>query len=170
MIIEASVGALNGPIAAAHPDRPAPRLNHVRTQLRGREVYPLGYLPSRIEQLSVSFAVVAMDLVTGAPVLLDHGDLEPAPPASAAIPGMPPPVDRGGRTLIDRAAGVVVALGPGSSPLRPVAPRRRAGATPPGPDDGLRISGPGLYRADGPSAASASPGKASTSSLRGVGL
>ncbi|MGI5517622.1 patatin-like phospholipase family protein [Streptomyces sp. CA-106131] len=183
MIIDTSVGALNGAIAAAHPDRAAPRLDHVRTQSRRREVHPLGYLSSRVSnftdrgprrliarvELSVPFAAVAMDLVTGAPVLLDHGDLEPAPPAGAAIPGMPPPVDRGGRTLVERAAGVVV-LGPGSSPLRPVEPRRRAGATPPGPDYGRRITGPGRYRADGPSAASASPGKASTSSLRGVGL
>jgi NTE family protein len=184
MITETSVGALNGAIAAAHPDRAAPRLDHVRTRLRRREVYPPGYLPSRASiftdrgprrliaraQLSVPFAAVAMDPVTGAPALLDHGGLESAPPAGAPIPGMPPPVGRGGRTLIDRAAGVVVALGPESSPLRPVEGRRRAGATPPGPDNGRRISGPGLYRADGPSAASARPGKVSTSSLRGVGL
>lgn len=165
LIIGTSVGALNGAIAAAHPDRAAPWLDHVWTQLRRREVYPLGYLssragiftdrglrrliaraelPSRIEQLAVPFTAVAMDLSTGDPVLLDHGDLESALLASAAIPGMLPPVDREGRTLVDggviayvpvlaaqqagAASVVVVAAGPESSPLRPANPRRRAGA------------------------------------------
>jgi NTE family protein len=165
MIIGTSVGALNGAIAAAHPDRAAPWLDHVWTQLRRRDVYPLGYLssrtsvftdrglrrliaraelPSRIEQLAVPFTAVAMDLVTGAPVLLDQGDLQSALLASAAIPGMLPPVDRAGRTLVDggviayvpvlaaqqagAASVVVVATGPESSPLRPTRTRRRAGA------------------------------------------
>nr|WP_260327009.1 patatin-like phospholipase family protein [Streptomyces sp. TLI_185] len=47
MIIGTSVGALNGAIAAAHPHRAAPWLEHVWTQLRRRDVYPLGYLSSR---------------------------------------------------------------------------------------------------------------------------
>ncbi|MHA5053205.1 patatin-like phospholipase family protein [Streptomyces sp. SD15] len=165
MIIGTSVGALNGAIAAAHPDRAAPWLDHVWTRLRRREVYPLGYLssrasvftdrglrrliaraelPSRIEQLAVPFTAVAMDLVTGAPALLDHGDLESALLASAAIPGMLPPVDREGRTLVDggviayvpvlaalqagAASVVVVSTGPESSPLSPTVPRRRASA------------------------------------------
>ncbi len=262
MIIGTSVGALNGAIAAAHPDRAAPWLDHVWTQLRRREVYPLGCLssrasiftdrglrrliaraelPSRIEQLTVPFTAVAMDLVSGAPALLDHGDLESALLASAAIPGMLPPVDRAGRTLVDggvvayvpvlaaRQAGaasvVVVATGPESAPLRPVNPRRRAGAIaaragllllhhqierdlrevsqhiptvvlPTGIEawpapwdfghsqrmistasrtagrflDGLRIDGPGLYRADDTAVPSAGPGEASTSSERRVGL
>ncbi|WP_232838277.1 patatin-like phospholipase family protein [Streptomyces geranii] len=260
MIIGTSVGALNGAIAAAHPDRAAPWLDHVWTQLRRREVYPLGYLssrtsiftdrglrrliaraglPERIEQLAVPFTAVAMDLVTGAPVLLDSGDLESALLASAAIPGVLPPVERGGRTLVDggvvayvpvlaaqqagAASVVVVATGPETSPLRPVDPRRRAGAvasragllllrhqierdlhevsrhlptvvlptgieTWPAPWDfrhsqrligtasdtagrfldGLRVSGPGLYRVD--PAASVPLGGATTSSTLEAGL
>ncbi|MDQ0757762.1 NTE family protein [Streptomyces canus] len=165
MIIGTSVGALNGAIAAAHPHRAMPWLDDVWTQLRRRDVYPLGYLssrssvftdrglrrliaraglPSRIEELAVPFTAVATDLVTGAPVLLDRGDLESALLASAAIPGMLPPVDRAGRTLVDggliayvpvlaalqagAASVVVVATGPESSPLRPTIPRRRASA------------------------------------------
>lgn len=165
MIVGTSVGALNGAIAAAHPQRAAPWLEHVWTQLRRRDVYPLGYLssrtsvftdrglrrliaraglPSRIEELAVPFTAVATDLVTGAQVLLDRGDLESALLASAAIPGMLPPVNRAGRTLVDgglvayvpvqaalragAASAVVVATGPESSPLRPTVPRRRAGA------------------------------------------
>ncbi|MGZ3113452.1 patatin-like phospholipase family protein [Streptomyces sp. H62] len=240
MIIGTSVGALNGAIAAAHPDRAAPWLEHVWTELRRRDVYQLGLpssrasiftdrglrrliaragLPSRIERLAVPFTAVAMDLVTGAPALLDHGDLETALLASAAIPGILPPVDREGRTLVDggliayvpvlaalragAASVVVVPTGPESSPLPDTTPPPRAGAIaarvglvlmhrqierdltevsrrvptvvlPTGTDvwpapwdfrhsrrlidaaattagrfiDGLRVSGPGLYRAD----------------------
>jgi NTE family protein len=262
MIIGTSVGALNGAIAAAHPEKAAPWLDHVWTRLRRREVYSLGHpssrasvftdrglrrlisrarLPSRIEQLAVPFTAVAMDLATGAPVPLDGGDLESALLASAAIPGMLPPVERDGRTLVDggvvayvpvlaalqagAASVVVVAAGPESSPLRPVDPRRRAGAIaaragllmlhhqierdlhevsehiptvvlPTGIDtwpapwdfghsqrlistachtagrflDELRVSGPGLYRADGPTTPTAGPRGPSTSSTVEAGL
>ncbi|MGH3392180.1 MAG: patatin-like phospholipase family protein [Actinomadura sp.] len=163
LIIGTSVGALNGAVAAAHPDRAAQWLDHVWTQVRRRAVFPLGYLssrasifadrglrrliaqaglPSRIEHLAVPFTAVAMDLVTGAQALLDHGDLESALLASAAIPGILPPVDREGRTLVDggviayvpvraaqqAGAASVVVLSTESRPLRPTTPRRRAGA------------------------------------------
>jgi NTE family protein len=164
LIIGTSVGALNGAIAAAHPSQAASRLDHVWTQARRREVFPLGYLssraslfadhglrrliaeaglPSRIEQLEIPFTAVAMDLVTGALVLLDHGDLESALLASAAIPGVLPPVNREGRTLVDggviafvpvlaallagAASVVVLSTGPSSRPLRPAVPPWRAG-------------------------------------------
>ncbi|MFI1479868.1 patatin-like phospholipase family protein [Streptomyces sp. NPDC020747] len=165
LIVGTSVGALIGAIAAAHPDGSAPWLDRVWTRLRRREVYPLGYLssrvsvftdrglrrliaraglPSRIEQLPIPFTAVAMDLGTGAPALLDHGDLESALLASAAVPGILPPVDREGRTLVDggviayvpvlaalqagAASVVVLSTGPESSPLPPAVPRRRASA------------------------------------------
>ncbi|MCX4594626.1 patatin-like phospholipase family protein [Streptomyces sp. NBC_01549] len=261
MIIGTSVGALIGAIGATHPDGAAPWLDHVWTQLRRREVFSLGHLssrgslftdrglrrliaraglPSRIEQLAVPFTAVAMDLGTGAPALLDHGDLESALLASAAIPGMLPPVEREGRTLVDggviayvpvlaalqagAASVVVLSTGPESSPLRPTIPRRRASAIaaraglllmhhqierdlhevsqhiptvvlPTGIEnwpapwdfgdsqrlittaslaaghflDGLRISGPGLYRVDDPPATPAAPDKARTTSVSGVG-
>ncbi|MFI0951932.1 patatin-like phospholipase family protein [Streptomyces sp. NPDC021086] len=251
MIIGTSVGALNGAIAAAHPGRAAPWLEHVWTRLRRRDVYQPGFpasragiftdrglrrliaragLPARIEEPAVPFTAVAMNLVTGAPALLHRGDLTTALLASAAIPGLLPPVGREGRTLVDGgviayvpvpaalragAAGVVVVVvvptGPESSPLPATAPPRRAGAVaspaglllmhrpferdlaevsrrlptvvlPTGRDvwpapwdfrrsrrlieaasatagrflDDLRVSGPGLYRAeDGPAAAAA---------------
>lgn len=254
MIVGTSVGALTGAIAAAHPTGAAPWLEGVWTQLRRREVYPLGYLPSRaslftdrglrrliarsglpsrIEELPVPFTAVAMDLGTGAPVPLDHGDLQSALLASAAVPGILPPVDREGRTLVDggviayvpvmaalragAASVVVLSTGPGSSAPRLPVPNRRAGAIaaraglllmqhqierdldavarhiptvvlPTGIEawpapwdfgqsqrlistahrtagqflDGLRISGPGLYRTEEPSATSAEPGEAPT--------
>lgn len=165
MIVGTSVGALMGAIAAAHPDGSAAWLDDVWTRLRRREVYPIGYpssrasiftnsglrrlvarsgLPSRIEELAVPFTAVAMDLDTGDPALLDHGDLESALLASSAVPGILPPVDRDGRTLVDggviayvpvlaalqagAASVVVLSTGPEGSPLRPAVPRRRAGA------------------------------------------
>ncbi|WP_327582541.1 patatin-like phospholipase family protein [Nonomuraea sp. NBC_00507] len=261
LVIGTSVGALNGAIAAAHPGKAAPWLDVVWTRVRRREVFPLGYLPTRasictdrglrrliaraglpprIEQLEVPFTAVAMDLATGAQALLDHGDLESALLASAAIPGILPPVDRDGRTLVDggvialvpvraalqagAASVVVLSTGPTSWPLRPAIPPRRAGAvaaraglllwhaqierdlqevsrriptvvlptgieTWPAPWDfghsqrlintaclaagrfldGLRISGPGLYRVDGPPATSAGLGRARTASISEVG-
>ncbi|WP_344217120.1 patatin-like phospholipase family protein [Kribbella sancticallisti] len=165
LIVGTSVGALTGAIAAAHPDRAAPWLDHVWTHLRRREVYPFGFLssrsaifsdrglrrliaraglPSRIEELPIPFTAVAMDLVTGAEVLIDHGDLEAALLASAAIPGVLPPVIHEDRTLVDggmvayvpvraaeqagAASVVVLSTGPASWPLRPTTPPRGAGA------------------------------------------
>ncbi|MFI6743536.1 patatin-like phospholipase family protein [Nonomuraea sp. NPDC050451] len=247
LIVGTSVGALNGAIAAAHPGKAAPWLDLTWTHARRREVFPLGHLssrasvcadrglrrliaraglPSRIEHLEIPFTAVAMDLATGAQVLLDHGDLESALLASAAIPGILPPVEREGRTLVDggviafvpvraalqagAASVVVLSTGQTSSPPRPAGPPRWAGAVaaragllllqhqierdldevseriptvvlPTGIEswpapwdfrhsrqlinaaalaaghflDGLRISGPGLYRVAGP----AIPGK-----------
>ncbi|MGW1339558.1 patatin-like phospholipase family protein [Kribbella sp. NPDC002412] len=166
LIVGTSVGALTGAIAAAHPDRAAPWLDEVWTHLRRRDVFPFGYLssqrsaifndrglrrliaqaelPSRIEELPIPFTAVAMDLVTGAEIRIDHGDLESALLASAAIPGALPPVIREGRTLVDggviayvpvraaEAAGaaslVVLSTGPASWPVTPTLPRRRPGA------------------------------------------
>ncbi|RSM91455.1 patatin [Kibdelosporangium aridum] len=165
LIIGTSVGALNGAIAAGHPGKAAQWLDNVWTRLRRREVYPLGYLsshasiftdrglrrliaraglPARVEHLAIPFTAVATDLVTGAEVLLDHGGLESALLASTAIPGILPPVEHEGRTLVDggviayvpvraaqragAASVVVLAVGPESSPLCHTVPRRRASA------------------------------------------
>lgn len=165
LIVGTSVGALTGAIAAAHPDGAAPWLEQVWAQLRRSDVYPLARLsargsifsdrglrrliaraalPSRIEQLAVPFTAVAMDLATGAQVLLSHGELESALLASAAIPGVLPPVVREGRTLVDggviayvpvraalragAASVIVLSAGPETGPLRATVPRRRAGA------------------------------------------
>jgi NTE family protein len=133
---------------AASPGGFSARLAVLRTSIftdRGlRRLIAGAGLPARVEQLAIPFAAVAMDLGSGAEVLLDRGDLESALLASAAIPGVLPPVDREGRLLVDggvvayvpvraaQAAGaasvVVLAVGPESSPLFPSVPRRRAGA------------------------------------------
>ncbi|MFI7642859.1 patatin-like phospholipase family protein [Nonomuraea sp. NPDC049400] len=261
LIIGTSVGALNGAIAAARPGQAAAWLDHVWTHVRRREVFPLGCLssrasifadrglrrliaraelPSRIEQLEVPFTAVAMDLATGAQALLDRGDLESALLASAAIPGVLPPVDREGRRLVDggvvafvpvraalqagAASVVVLSAGRESWPLRSTVPPRRADAvaaragllllhhqierdlqevsrqiptvvvptgieTWPAPWDfghsqrlidtaslaagrfldGLRVSGPGLYRAGDPPVPSPGLDLAQTASASEVG-
>ncbi|MBQ0891231.1 patatin-like phospholipase family protein [Streptomyces sp. RM72] len=166
MVFGTSVGALNGAIAAARPGEAAPWLDQVYTRLSRRAVFPFGYLssrgrglfddrglrrlvaeaglPARIEDLALPFTAVATDLMTGAPVLLDHGDLTSALLASSAVPGLFPPVLRGGRTLVDggavayvpvraawqagAASVVVLSTGPEGSPPRPGSVPRRAGA------------------------------------------
>ncbi|HKB07465.1 MAG TPA: patatin-like phospholipase family protein, partial [Candidatus Polarisedimenticolia bacterium] len=52
-------------------------------------------------ELHVPFRAVAADLVTGEPVILDHGDLTTAMRASMSIPGVFTPVEIDGRFLVD---------------------------------------------------------------------
>jgi NTE family protein len=59
--------------------------------------------PATIEGLETPFAAVCCDLATGDEVVLREGSLEVAVCASAAIPGILPPVTVGGRTLVDGA-------------------------------------------------------------------
>lgn len=165
LIVGTSVGAFNGAVAAANPGTAARSLALTWTGLRRRQVFPFGFrsfraglfadaglrrliaragLPSRIEELPIPFVAVATDLVTGDPVLLDQGDLESALLASAAIPGVLPPVERDGRTLVDggavahvpvlaaeragAASVVVVVTGREGLPIGTSAPPRRAEA------------------------------------------
>jgi NTE family protein len=59
--------------------------------------------PAPIEGLEIPFAAVCCDLATGDEVVLREGSLEVAVRASAAIPGILPPVAVGGRNLVDGA-------------------------------------------------------------------
>jgi NTE family protein len=165
LVVGTSVGALNGAIVAAHPGQAAPWLQEVWTHTSRRRVVgprvprrgpPGGLfsanglrrlidragLPARVEDLPVPFRAVATDVATGGEVSMGHGDLVTALLASAAVPGALPPVERGGRLLVDGGviayvpvlaalqcgAASIVALssGPESWPLRPTLPRRRA--------------------------------------------
>ncbi len=165
LVVGTSVGALNGVVLAARPDGAASRLDELWTGLRRRDVFPVhrgrtrtsifddrglrrliarAGLPSDFEQLAVPFTAVATDLATGAEVRLDHGILETALLASAAIPGILPPVQRDGRQLVDgapvacvpvraalaqgAASVVVLSAGPESGPVRSAGPLARAGA------------------------------------------
>jgi NTE family protein len=55
----------------------------------------------RIEQATTPFAVVATDALSGDPVVLTSGDVVQALAASAAIPGLFPPVRVADRWLVD---------------------------------------------------------------------
>lgn len=55
----------------------------------------------RMEELKPKTAVMATDLVTGQPVILDYGPAADAVMASVSIPGFFPPVKLFGRLLID---------------------------------------------------------------------
>jgi len=54
-----------------------------------------------IEGLPIPFAAIAMDLLSGEEIVLSKGSLRKAVSASAAIPGILPPVEIRGRTLVD---------------------------------------------------------------------
>ncbi|WP_433782114.1 patatin-like phospholipase family protein [Actinomycetospora sp. CA-101289] len=165
LVVGTSAGALNGALVAAHPGEAAPWLRNVWTQMERRRVlgvprpwqaggvFPTdglrrlidrAGLPARVEELPVPFRAVATDVVTGEEVVMGDGDLVTALLASAAVPGVLPPVERDGRLLVDggvvayvpvlaalrAGAASIVALssGPESWPMRPTAPRRRAAA------------------------------------------
>jgi NTE family protein len=63
----------------------------------------LGY--AAFEDTRLELAVTAADIVTGAAMFLNSGSVVDAVTASAAIPGLLPPVRRGDRTLVDGAVG-----------------------------------------------------------------
>jgi len=54
-----------------------------------------------IENLPIRFGAVALDIESAHEVVICHGDLHQAAKASSAIPGILPPVELNGRTLID---------------------------------------------------------------------
>ena len=162
LVVGTSVGALNGAIVAAYPGHSAPWLAETWTGLRRRDVFPLrprianggafssagiqelirrAGLPARVEDLSLPFTAISTDLITGQQAALSAGDLPSALLASAAIPGVLPPVKRGGRMLVDggmiayvpvgaalaagAASAVVVSSGPEAWPVAPRRPRLR---------------------------------------------
>jgi NTE family protein len=55
----------------------------------------------RFRDLKIPLQVVAAELQTGKAVILDSGELLPALQASMAVPGVFPPVQLGGRKLVD---------------------------------------------------------------------
>jgi len=132
LIVGTSAGALNGAMLARGADLDGvAQLATIWTGLRRSTVFPAspfgaarGLLgrsaalcsPSglsrvidrclafeRIEDAPVRLVVVATNLVDGSEVLLDHGPAAPALLASAAIPGVLPPVEVEGTMLVDGA-------------------------------------------------------------------
>ena len=130
-IVGTSAGAINGAFIASRPQTPATAdaLGAVWLSVRRGQTFPLnpigglfGLLGARehlisdsglrrllapylqceaLEQTATALHVVAVDVVSGEEVVLSRGPLLDAVLASAAIPGLLPPVAWEGRTLID---------------------------------------------------------------------
>jgi NTE family protein len=131
MIVGTSVGAVNGAFIASRPFAPATadELAKVWHRVGRGQVFPLnpvtGFLGffgtrrhlvpdrglrqllvdhiefDRLEQARVPFHVITTDVLTGSEVRLSRGSALDAVMASAAIPGIFPPVDWGHRHLMD---------------------------------------------------------------------
>jgi len=71
------------------------------SQEEGRSLLRELTLGRRLEQGRIPAAAVAMDLVSGQRVVFDHGDAVPAMYASAALPGLLPPLKQDGQLLAD---------------------------------------------------------------------
>lgn len=130
LVVGTSVGAINGAILAADPQGAAHRLAHSWSRLDASGVFPRSVmgplralrdrrnhlvsesglarilsenLPSgaSFEHLAVPLHVVTTDAATGEAMVISSGPLVSALLASAAIPGIFPPVERDGRILFD---------------------------------------------------------------------
>ncbi|WP_042878137.1 patatin-like phospholipase family protein [Cupriavidus necator] len=130
IVIGASAGAINGAYFACNPGvAGAGRLDELWRGIRRSDIMPWswrsvwsmvggnrGHLvesaglrglltrhfgPRRLEAAELPLHVVATDMQSGAEVLLSSGSIVDAVLASAAIPGVFPPVQFEGRTLID---------------------------------------------------------------------
>ena len=134
LIVGTSVGAVNGGWIASRPDASGiDALAELWLSLSRKDIFPthpisglLGFLGrsshlvpnsglrrlltdqlefARLEDAPIPFHVVATDVISGTDVLLSSGDAVDAIAASAAIPGIFPPVNINGRDLMD--GGVV---------------------------------------------------------------
>jgi predicted acylesterase/phospholipase RssA len=130
VLIGTSVGAVNAAFWAFHPERgaaeallaiwlsadrsvvmPGPGIRVLRRLLRGENLVSERGLRSlirrgapegaRLEQSRIPLVITATDLESGKPVRLRTGLLETAILASAAVPGLFPPVVVGDRRLVD---------------------------------------------------------------------
>lgn len=124
-----SIGSLNGAIVAADPKGAASRLAHIWHNLDVDAMLPPGLLRRLrawrrsknalydtpeigrlieneiggidIEELSVPYSTMVVDVEAGDPVQIDSGPLISAVLASSAIPGVFPAIERDGRLLYD---------------------------------------------------------------------
>lgn len=134
LVVGSSVGAINGAWLAGRPDAAGVEaLAEVWRSIGRQDIFPmhplaglLGFLGrrnhlvppeglarlirrhlpyARIEEARIPLHIVATEVTTGREILLSRGEALPAILASAAIPGVFPPVRIGGHELMD--GGVV---------------------------------------------------------------
>lgn len=129
LVVGTSVGSLNGAMLAQNPDTALAEMATIWPSITTAGVFPGGwltrlrtlqtskaflspntgvasilqtYLSARtFAELRLPFGAVAADFATAGPVTLTSGDLHRAVLASAAIPGVLPPVEVDGRSLVD---------------------------------------------------------------------
>ncbi len=130
LVVGASVGALNGAYFAAYPNAEGVRgLKQIWSGLRRRDVFPFApfgsllsffslrnylvdptplrrllerHLPYRdLSRTAIPFHIVATNILTGTEVVLSSGPAIEAVLASAAIPGVFPPVELDGKYLAE---------------------------------------------------------------------
>jgi NTE family protein len=130
LVIGTSVGSLNGAVIAQDPKGAANRLSHAWARITRNQIFPGGLISqartlersrnhlfpntglsaviadflgasTTFTDLSLPFAAVTTDIATALPHVIDSGPLAPALLASAAIPGIFPPVNHDGRHLYD---------------------------------------------------------------------
>jgi NTE family protein len=148
LLVGTSAGALNAAFVAAHGTGRAAldRLAGIWTTLRREDVFPVRapqvllalagardslcvhdglerlvrqhLALSRLDDAATPVHLVATDLLSGEEVLMSDGDPVSAVLASSALPAVLPPVQRGGRTLVDGGladnAAISQALGRGA--------------------------------------------------------
>ncbi len=129
-----SVGSLNAAVVALNPTGAANRLSHAWARIRRNQIFPGGLLAqartlqhtkthlfpntglavviadflgatTTFDDLALPFSAVTTDMAIASPYVIDKGPLLPALLASAAIPGVFPPVEHDGKRLCD--GGVV---------------------------------------------------------------
>ena len=139
VVIGCSAGAFNGAVIAKDPTLAGVgHLEATWESFRGDEIFPGGrlarawnlvrrddhlfsneglraiwrskYLPETFAGLRLPLRVVAADLDTGEEVVFASGPLQPALLASAALPGLYPPIRHDGRLLVDGAVVDTVPL------------------------------------------------------------
>jgi NTE family protein len=131
MIVGTSAGALNGAYIASRAQTPATAdaLGEIWRSLRRGQVFPLNPLtglfgfmgardhlvpssglerllerhiePVQLEEMPIPLHVVAVDVISGEELRLSQGPVADAVLASAAIPGVLPPIRWGDRMLMD---------------------------------------------------------------------
>lgn len=139
MIVGTSVGAINGAFLAGRPDLPGiAEIARLWTSLRRKDVFGVdvsalvggfrgrprhlfasasirrileSFLTfTRLEDAPIPLNVVATEFGSGEAVILNSGDAATALLASSAVPRLLPPVEIGGRLLVDGAAAADVPL------------------------------------------------------------
>ena len=147
-VVGASAGAINAAYFAGRPDgNGVAMLEALWRRIHRRDIMPLtmrGFLDmvlrrrphlfeatalrvlleknlpyTRVEQAAIPLHIVATDMLTGNEVVLSSGPVVDAVLASAAIPGVFPPVRIGGRDLVDGGVAnntpISVAVGLGAT-------------------------------------------------------